>query len=180
MKDKLALAGAVLGFLLAAMAIATLTTAFVLLPGAVEQDYQGFIQALAGSFAMAIVIAILLLLMCGCVALTEIFSLLSAFSLMRVYAGKPAGKGRTALLYAALLGTLGAVSAGVFLNAVSTPLTIALSVLLIAVTLAEAIVRILCIVRLRRMSPAPSGNTDAPETSVSADTPENNHKGESV
>lgn len=174
MKDKLALAGAVLGFLLAAMAIATLTTAFVLLPGAVEQDYQGFIQAMAGTLAMAIVIVILLLLMCGCVALAVIFSLLSAFLLMRVYAGKPAGKGRTALLYAALLGTLGAVSAGVFLNAVSTPWIIALSAALIAVALAEAIVRILCIVRLRRMSSA------APDALSPPEVFENNHKGESV
>ena len=35
MKNKLALAGAVLGFLLAAMAIATLAAAFVVLPAAV-------------------------------------------------------------------------------------------------------------------------------------------------
>ncbi len=162
MKNKLALAGAVLGFLLAAMAIATLAAAFVVLPAAMEQDYSGVIQALAGSFAMAIVVAILLLLMCGCVALTVIFSLLSACSLMRAYAGKPAGKGRAALLYVALLGTLGAVFAGVFLNAVSSPLTIALSIALIALAVAEATVRILCAVRLRKQSPAMPDAPDAP------------------
>ena len=162
MKNKLALAGAVLGFLLAAMAIATLAAAFVVLPAAVEQDYSGVIQALAGTFAMAIVVAILLLLMCGCVALTAVFSRLSACSLMRAYAGKPAGKGRAALLYVALLGTLGAVLAGVFLNAVSSPLTIALSIALIALAVAEATVRILCAVRLRKQSPAMPAAPDAP------------------
>ena len=168
MKNKLALAGAVLGFLLAAMAVATLAAAFVVLPAAVEQDYSGVIQALAGTFAMAIVVAILLLLMCGCVALTAVFSLLSACSLMRAYAGKPAGKGRAALLYAALLGTLGAVLAGVFLNAVSSPPTIALSIALIALAVAEATVRILCAVRLlKRAAPDTS---DTPERTEMTDT----------
>ena len=129
MKDKLALAGAVLGFLLAAMAVATLAAAIIIV-----------IHAEARQEPLAGLLTFFLIPICFFDVLT----------LLRMYRGDPPDKEQRVPLRVAFWGTLGAVFAGFMQIAVhiTTPFGIVLNVAFLAVAIAEAIVRILCIARL--------------------------------
>ena len=138
MKDKLSLAGAVLGFLLAAMAVATLAAAIIVIHAEAQQE------PLAG------LLTVFLIPICFFDVLTVILSLSSAFALLRMYRGDSPDKEQRVPLRVAFWGTLGAVFAGFMQIAVhiTTPFGIVLNVAFLAVAIAEAIVRILCIARL--------------------------------
>ena len=136
-KDKLALAGAVLGFLLAAMAIATLTTAIIVLHAEARQE------PFLALFTLS------LIPICFLDVLTVILALPSAFALLRMCRGNFLDKEQRVPLRVAFWGTLGAIFACLIqISAYIEPWIIALNAVFFAVILAEAIVRILCITRL--------------------------------
>lgn len=121
------------------MAVATLAAAIIIV-----------IHAEARQEPLAGLLTVFLIPICFFDALTVILSLSSAFALLRMYRGDPPDKEQRVPLRVAFWGTLGAVFAGFMQIAVhiTTPFGIVLNVAFLAVAIAEAIVRILCIARL--------------------------------
>lgn len=166
MKNNLALAGAVLSAALCALLAALLITAFAALPALPEQDFGGVLQAIAGTFAVALAMVVLLAILFILSLIALAFGALSFILFLRARK-KGAGRRSAVLLLLSCIGTAAALLAGSCVCGISPALT-ALGALCIALAATECALRVLCAVRLlKRAAPDTS---DTPERTEMTDT----------
>lgn len=152
MARKLALACAIGAIAAALIAVAAVIAGFAALPRMIaDQNYSGIVGAIAGSFAVSIALAVVMVIISFCCGVSFVFSVLLAVLFFRIRAGKTLTKARFALLCVSLVGEIAAIIGAIFLCALPVyPATLATGILLLIAVAANLTLRAICTVCLKR------------------------------
>lgn len=115
MNKKLCAAATAASAALAAMSVAAAAVGTVFIPGSIDTEAGGIVEALAGGLAAALAsVALLAILFIVC-AVALVFAALSFVALLRVCLGRQTGTKTVVVLYVSLTGTAAALFGGIFM-----------------------------------------------------------------
>ena len=155
MNKKLCAAATAVSAALAVTAVAAAATGTAFVPGSIDVEAGGIVEAIAGGLAVALASVVVLVILYAVCAVCLVFAALSFAALLRVCLGKRHGTKTVVVLYISLAGTAAALFGGIFMCLLSLHAGVtAAGALLITVGALHGAACIFCAVKLYKATRA--------------------------